>query len=280
MSASLSPKVVLVTGCSSGGIGFSLCEEYAAQGCKVYATARRLEAMGGFTHNTVERLVLDVMSDDNVQDVVRTILEKEGRIDVLVNNAGVLCTGPTIDVPMDEIQRAYDANVFSIIRMCRAVIPHMASRKSGTVVNISSVQAYVPTPWAGIYASTKAAMHSLSEVLYMECTPLNIAVVLVTTGAVRSNLANNRLATYPGLPEGSLYARYLPNIIERVGMSQGTDSMPTDEYARRVVRSTLQGRPPRQMRLGGKTLLYRVLQWLPRGFVLWLMWRRFSRATK
>lgn len=123
-------------------------------------------------------------------------------------------------------------------------------------------------------------MHSLSEVLYMECTPLNVAVVLVTTGAVRSNLANNRLATFPGLPEGSLYARYLPNIIERVGMSQGADSMPTDEYARRVVRSTLQGRPPRQMRLGGKTLLYRVLQWLPRGFVLWLMWRRFSRGTK
>lgn len=68
------------------------CEEYAAQGCKVYATARRLEAMEGFTHN-VERLVVDVMSDDNVQDIVRIIIEKEGRIDVLVNNAGVLCTG-------------------------------------------------------------------------------------------------------------------------------------------------------------------------------------------
>ncbi|OJT15605.1 NADPH-dependent 1-acyldihydroxyacetone phosphate reductase [Trametes pubescens] len=244
--------------------------------------------MDGFTHN-VERLVLDVISDDNVQDVVGTIVEKEGRIDVLVNNAGVLCTGPVIDIPMDEIQRAYDANVFSIIRMCKAVIPHMAARKSGTIVNISSIQAYAPsswcsldrpTPWAGIYASSKAAMHSLSEVLYMECTPLNIAVVLVTTGAVRSNLANNRLATFPGLPEGSLYARYLPNIVERVSMSQSADSMPTDEYARRVVRSTLQGRPPRQMRLGGKTLLYRVIQWLPRGFVLWLLWRRFSRSTK
>lgn len=121
-------------------------------------------------------------------------------------------------------------------------------------------------------------MHSLSEVLYMECTPLNIAVVLVTTGAVRSNLANNRAATFAGLPEGSLYTRYFSNIVERISVSQGPDSLPTDEYARRVVKGTLQGKPPREMMLGGKTRLYRVLLWLPRALALWLFWRRFSRV--
>ncbi|KAI9062271.1 oxidoreductase [Trametes sanguinea] len=275
MSAA-SQKVVLVTGCSAGGIGFALSQEYAAQGCRVYATARKLEAMEGFKH-PVEKLVLDVTDDRNVQEVVKTILDREGRIDVLVNNAGVLCTGPIIDLPMEEIQRVYDANVFSVTRMCKAVIPHMASRKRGTIVNISSIQAYIPTPWAGIYASTKAAMQSLTETLYMECTPLNVSVVLVATGAVRSNLANNRLQAFGGLPENSLYTKYLPNILERTSMSQGSDSMPTAEYARRVVKQTLREKPPRHIMLGGKTTFYRLLMWLPRSLVLGYLWRLLSR---
>ncbi|KAH9855734.1 oxidoreductase [Lenzites betulinus] len=279
MSAtSASSKVVLVTGCSEGGIGFGLCEEYASQGCKVYATARRLEAMDGL-RETIEKLVLDVTSEENVKKVVEAVIEKEGRIDVLVNNAGVLCTGPIIDIPLDETRRAYEANVFAVISLCKAVIPHMAARKSGTIVNISSVMALMPTAWAGIYASTKAALHSLTQALYMECFPLNISVVLVTTGSVRSNIATNRFATFGGLPEGSLYTRYLPSILERISVSQGRDSLPTDQYARRVVRASLQKKPPREMMLGGKTTLYKFIMWLPRGLALWFMWRRFSRTA-
>ncbi|KAI0668748.1 oxidoreductase [Trametes maxima] len=273
-----SQKVVLITGCSRGGIGFALCEEYAAQGCKVYATARRLEAMEGFKH-PVELLKLDVTNDENIREVVKTIVDKEGRIDVLVNNAGVLCTGPVIDVSIEEIQRTYDANVFAVIRMCKAVIPHMAFRKSGTIVNISSVMARIPTPWSGIYASSKAALHSLSETLHMECTPFNISVLLVTTGAVRSNIAANRLATFPGLPEGSIYTRFLPCIMERVGVSQGSDSLPTAEYAREVVGKSMLAKPPRHMMLGGKTRIINLLLLLPRAFALWFLWRRFSRGA-
>ncbi|CDO69829.1 hypothetical protein BN946_scf184803.g27 [Trametes cinnabarina] len=275
-ASSSARKIVLVTGCSAGGIGFALGEEYAARGCKVYATARRLESMEGFKH-PVEKLKLDVTDDENVREVVKTIVEREGKIDVLVNNAGVLCTGPVIDLSMEEIERAYDANVFSVIRMCKAVIPHMAARKSGTIVNISSLQAQIPTPWAGIYASTKAALQSLSETLYMECIPLNISVVVAVTGAVRSNITNNRLQAFAGLPEGSLYARYLPNILERTGLSQGPRSMPTAEYARRVVEQSLREKPPRELLLGGMTLLHRFMMWLPRTLVLHLLWRRFSR---
>ncbi|KAI0329157.1 oxidoreductase [Cubamyces sp. BRFM 1775] len=295
---STSPKIVLVTGCSSGEDAHSnaltpppslmirwtrsnlgRCEEYAARGCKVYATARKVEAMESFKH-PVERLKLDVTSDENVQEVVKTIIEKEGRIDILVNNAGVLSSGPIIDLSMEEIKHAYDANVYSVIRMCKAVIPHMAARKSGTIVNISSLQAHIPTPWAGIYASTKAAMQSLTETLYMECIPLDISVVLVVTGAVRSNLSNNRLQTFAGLPENSLYKQFLPNIMERISVSQGADSMPTAEYAQRVVGASLQAKPPRSLMLGGKTLMYRVLLWLPRGLTLWLLWRRFSGSAR
>ncbi|OBZ78692.1 NADPH-dependent 1-acyldihydroxyacetone phosphate reductase [Grifola frondosa] len=155
-----SPKVVLITGCSKGGIGFSLCEEFASQGCKVYATARKLESMEGFAHENIEQLKLDVTSDEDVHEVISTVIEREGRIDVVVNNAGAACMGPLIDISMDDIRRTYETNTFSIIRMAKAIIPYMAARKSGTIVNIGSVVGETPTPWSGVYASTKSAWSS------------------------------------------------------------------------------------------------------------------------
>ncbi|KAI1783722.1 oxidoreductase [Ganoderma leucocontextum] len=273
-------KVVLVTGCSNGGIGFALCEAYARQGCKVYATARSPEAIGAFTTSNIEKLTLDVTKQDNIDEVVKTIIEKEGRIDVLVNNAGVLCIAPVIDVPMDVIERVYDTNVFAIIRMCKAVIPHMAARKSGTIVNINSVSGCIPTPWAGIYSSTKAASHSLSDVLYMECKPLNIAVLSVTTGAVRSNIAANQATSFGGLPEDSLYKRYLSDIVVRIHLSQGSDAMPASVYAHEVVARSLQRTVPRDIMLGGKTVLYRVLMLLPRTVALWMFWWFFTKTAR
>ena len=121
-------------------------------------------------------------------------------------------------------------------------------------------------------------MHSLNDTLYMECKPLNISVLLVATGGIRSNISANQAAAFPGLPEDSLYKRYLPDMIRRIYVSQSPDAMPTDEYARRVVGKSLQKKPARYMILGGKTLLYRVLLWLPRSFTLWLFWRLFSRG--
>ncbi|RPD56254.1 oxidoreductase [Lentinus tigrinus ALCF2SS1-7] len=274
------PKVVLVTGCSDGGIGSALCTEYASRGCKVYATARKLEAMDGLKHSNVEKLVLDVTNEDNIRDVVNTIISQEGRVDVLVNNAGVHCIGPVIEVPLDVVMKAYDANVLSVLRMCKAVIPHMAERKSGTIVQISSVMAHIPTPWGGIYSSTKAALHALSDALYMECTPLNISVLTATTGAIRSKISANQAASFPGLSENSLYKRYLSDILERMYTSQESDAMPAEEYARRVVGQSLLPKPPRHMMLGGKTLLIRILMWIPRTFSLKLLWRFFTKKSR
>lgn len=137
-----------------------------------------------------------------------------------------------------------------------------------------------PTPWGGIYASTKAALHSLTDTLCMECTPLNISVLLVATGGVRSNLSVNHAASFPGLPENSLYKTYLPDMLRRIYASQSSDAMPSDEYARRVVAKSLQKTPPRYMILGGKSLLYRILLWIPRTITLWLFWRAFSRGER
>ncbi|GBE80727.1 NADPH-dependent 1-acyldihydroxyacetone phosphate reductase [Sparassis crispa] len=271
---SASHKVVLVTGCSAGGIGFALCEEFAARGCKVYATARRVQAMEGFKHENIQRLQLDVTSEENISTVVQTIVNEEGKIDIVVNNAGVPCHGPLIDVPIDTVQRVFETNVFSILRVSRAVIPYMASRKSGTIVNIGSIAGEITTPWSGIYSATKACVERFSESLYMECQPFNISVVHISPGGVTSNIAQNML-TQLALPPDSLYKPYVDAIIMRVNVSQQR-AMSAEEFARRVVGAAIAHRPPRYMTLGTSSFLFAIFKWLPRGWVLGRLWKTFG----
>ncbi|CAL1694560.1 unnamed protein product [Somion occarium] len=269
-------KVVLVTGCSKGGIGYALCEAYAAQGCIVYATARRIESMAGFTHPNIHTLKLDVLDDANVQEVVKTIVDKEGRVDILVNNAGAMAAGAMLDQSIDDARRAFETNTFSVLRLAKAVAPHMAQRKSGTIVNIGSVVGEIPTPWNGMYSATKAATHMISDTLWMECKPLGINVTLVVPGAVKSNITANQQAIFK-LPEDSLYPAYISQIMRRISSSQGPGSMPSEEFARQVVKKTVRNKPPRYLTLGGRSRLFQFLQWLPRTWALRFFWRVFSK---
>jgi 1-acylglycerone phosphate reductase len=182
-----------------------------------------------------------------------------------------------------------------MLRVARAVIPFMAQRKRGLIVNIGSiagdmlVQCLVPlselltgnnrspTPWAGIYCATKAAVKSLSDVLSMECRPFNIDVMLVTPGAVRSNISKNHASTF-ALPSDSLYAAYVDNIVERMNASENLNSMPTKSFASKVVAKALMVPPATHLAVGGGVLLFYILGWLPRQWLLSLVWRRLSRT--
>ncbi|OCH95693.1 NAD-P-binding protein [Obba rivulosa] len=265
-------KIVLVTGCSQGGIGFALCEEFASRGCKVYATARRIEAMEGFKHDSIERLQLDVTLDENVADVVKCIIKNEGRIDIVVNNAGVMCHGPVIDVDMDHVHTTFETNTLSIIRMSKEVIPYMAARRSGTIVNISSIIGETHTPFSGVYAATKSSVKALSEVLYMECLPFNVNVVYIAPGAVKSNVVANHLRILD-LPSDSIYSPWRERILRRIELSQGAASMPTELFAEKVVRAVLKDTPPRYMVLGGHARWFSFLGRWPRGYLLRYLWR-------
>ncbi|ETW77918.1 hypothetical protein HETIRDRAFT_107552 [Heterobasidion irregulare TC 32-1] len=268
-------KVVLVTGCSEGGIGFSLCEQFAEQGCKVYATARNIEKMQGFTHAGIEKLTLDVKNDEDVKRVVEDVIDREGSIDILVNNAGVGCFGPVLEIPLDQIRDVFEANTFSILRVSRVVVPHMAARKQGLIVNIGSVVGEIPTPWAGIYASSKAATHAITQVLAMECAPLGVDVTLVAPGGVRSNISSSASPTFT-LPPDTLYAKFLDNIIARMWASQSPQSMPTPVFAREVVAKVLQSKPPFYVTLGHNSTIFKVFKWLPRTWVMGYLWKLFS----
>lgn len=132
------------------------------------------------------------------------------------------------------------------------------------------------TPWNGIYCASKAAMQSISDVLSMECKPFNISVFHVAPSSVVSNISANAASKYI-LPDDSLYSAFLPNIMQRIYASQTKMSMPTDEFARRVVGKALQEKPPLYLAAGGNAWLFTILKWLPKRWVLFLMWREHSK---
>ncbi|KAF8330369.1 NAD-binding protein [Cantharellus anzutake] len=320
------PPVVLVTGSSTGGIGASLSEAFAARGCIVYATARRLDSLQRLEHSiqgvtgddsskpvagtgVVKKFRLDVTSEDSVQEAVKEIITAEGRIDILVNNAGIHCIGPVLDVSTKEAEAAFQTNVISVMRMQSAIVPHMATQRSGLVINIGSITAIAPIPFAGVYAATKAALRSITETLYLECKPFNVDVMLIEAGGVRSNLSQNAAPRY-NIPEKSLYKSYLSKIIGRMHASQSPGAMDTDEFARAVVSKALPkrevytlaavtplnndpgaaagittnptavvfpkryGTPARYLSIGSSALSFWIMSWLPRGFFLNLLWKK------
>ncbi|KAF9454063.1 oxidoreductase [Macrolepiota fuliginosa MF-IS2] len=272
-------RVVLVTGCTTGGIGYALAEEFGKQGCTVYATSRRVETIASFSNPKIHKLALDVTSDEDVQSAIQSIITQEGKIDVVVNNAGTICPGALIDNSLDDVKKNFDTNTFAILRISKAVIPEMAKRKEGIIVNIGSLVGEIATPWNGVYCATKAAVNSISQVLAVECKPLNIKVLHVAPGAVKSNIADSGARTF-SLPADSLYKAYLANIMDRIYSSQDSSSMPAEVFAKRVVAKTLQKNPPQYMSLGGHSLVLTILKWLPRAVVLGFMCRKYLALKK
>jgi short-subunit dehydrogenase len=135
-----------------------------------------------------------------------------------------------------------------------------------------------PGAWSGLYCASKAAVHTLSDVLAMECKPFGVKVMLVAPGAVKSNISANQAANFQLSPT-SIYKAYSDRMYEMMHMSQEKGSMPADEFARRVVAKALSPNPPGYMSLGGQSHLAAFLQWLPRQLLIWvvgsqLVWRK------
>lgn len=131
-------RIVVITGCSDGGIGSSTAKEFFSQGCKVYATARSLNKMTTLPEG-IEKVQLDVLNREECKAVIESILAKEGHIDILMNNAGAGGGGAVVDFDVDQAEAVFATNLFSIMRLVQLVVPSMASRKSGLIINIGSI---------------------------------------------------------------------------------------------------------------------------------------------
>ncbi|MDA4135903.1 MAG: SDR family NAD(P)-dependent oxidoreductase [Thaumarchaeota archaeon] len=183
-------KVVLITGASSG-FGKSARALLAGRGYKVYGTSRRPQSE---SDGKVWMLTLDVDSDASVEACVGTLLGREGRIDVLVNNAGTALTGGAEETSIEEAKAHFETNFFGAVRVTKVVLPIMRRQKGGKIINIGSIAAKMPAPFEGYYAAGKAALLAYSDALRHEVSSLNISVSVVEPGFFRTNLPNQRRA--------------------------------------------------------------------------------------
>jgi NAD(P)-dependent dehydrogenase (short-subunit alcohol dehydrogenase family) len=182
-------KVALVTGASSG-IGEAIALKLRELGYTVYGAARRVDRMSGLAERGVHVLELDVTDEAARAAAVSRILTATGRIDVLVNNAGYGCYGALEEVPPEQARAQFEVNVFGAAHLTQLVLPQMRERRSGTIVNISSMGGRAPLPMGGWYHATKFALEALSDCLRMEVSRFGVHVVVIEPGAVRTEWAD------------------------------------------------------------------------------------------
>lgn len=188
----MADKVVLISG-ASGGLGRAAAEHLARTGHRVYGTSRRATFPHGEAKRGEPRLIpMDVTDDDSVTRAVAFVVEREGRLDVVVNNAGVGVAGSIEDTSVEEARAQLETNFFGVHRVCRAVLPTLRSQGNGLIVNISSIGGLVTIPFQGFYSASKYALEALTDALRMEVRPFGIAVSLIEPGDFRTGFSDAR----------------------------------------------------------------------------------------
>lgn len=188
----MNQKVVLITGVSSG-IGRATAELLARRGYRVFGGVRSPEKATAIKDVTFVRI--DVRDEASVKAGVESVLQRAGKIDVLINNAGYSIVGAVEETSPEEAQALFDTNVFGVLRMSRAVLPAMRAQGSGRIINISSVLGFLPAPFMGLYAASKHAVEGLSESLDHEVRNFGIRVVLIQPSFTRTGLDSNAAQT-------------------------------------------------------------------------------------
>ena len=232
--------IALVTGASSG-IGKATAQQLAEAGFKVYGTSRRgaQTSQQGFS-----LLHLDVTSDESVAAVVKELLRLEGRIDLLVNNAGFgVAPGAAEESSMEQARAIFETNFFGLVRMTRAVVPHMRQQGSGRIINISSVLGLLPMPYGALYAATKHAVEGYSESIDHELRTRGIRVCLVEPAYTKTEFDANMLQPDAKLEEYSAVRRAIherfpellakgdePNVVAVVVVQAARDDNPKIRY--------------------------------------------------
>jgi NADP-dependent 3-hydroxy acid dehydrogenase YdfG len=183
-------KVVVVSG-ATGGIGKATIKAFEQKGWKVLAGYRPSTTKCPEDTANIHWIALDVTDDHMVEQTIQTIIEKEGKIDALVNNAGYGVIGLEEMVSMEETKKLFEVNFFGALKLIQHVVPHMQSRRSGHIINISSTSGVRAVPGLGIYAASKFALEGLSEGLAVTLTPWNIQVAIVEPGTVKNDFAKH-----------------------------------------------------------------------------------------
>ncbi len=244
-------QVILITGASSG-IGKATALYLCREGHKVYAAARRLEAMQDINEAGGHAMRMDIAREEDVQSAVNQVIEAEGRIDVLINNAGYGIYGPVEEVPLDLIRKMYEVNLFGLGRITQLVIPHMRKAGKGRIINVSSMGGKVYMPLGAWYHGSKHAVEGWSDSLRVELKPFHIDVVIVEPGIISTEFGDEMIETLLKISGEGPYARLVKAFAResRKSYQEGGGSPP--ELIARVISKAVRARRPRIRYATGK----------------------------
>jgi NADP-dependent 3-hydroxy acid dehydrogenase YdfG len=192
---------VLITGCSSG-IGAATAADLVSNGFTVYATARRPETLKELADKGCRTLALDVTDEESMSAAVAAVEKAEGSVGVLVNNAGYSQSGAIESIPLDDIRRQFETNVFGLIRMSQLVLPGMRKAGKGRIINIGSMGGKLTFPGGGSYHATKYAVEAISDAMRFEVQGFGVQVVLIEPGLITTEFAHAAVASTDALNDG------------------------------------------------------------------------------
>ncbi|AZQ44083.1 SDR family oxidoreductase [Nonlabens ponticola] len=230
-------NVVLVTGGSSG-IGKAIAQYLHDRNYKVYGTSRSPEKYADLPFTLLQ---LDVQDQISVNKAVEELIQREGKLDILINNAGVGITGPMEETPIDEVKHAMDTNFYGPLRVLQAVLPHMRKQKSGRVINITSIAGYMGLPYRGIYSASKGALEIATEAYRMECAHLNIHFSNVAPGDFATNISAGRF--HAPVKENGDYAagyKHTLNLIDE-HVEDGSDPIEVAQVIHKILQQSNPG---------------------------------------
>jgi NAD(P)-dependent dehydrogenase (short-subunit alcohol dehydrogenase family) len=260
-------RCALVTGASSG-IGEAIARRLASDGLRVFGASRK----GIDSGVGVESLVLDVTDDDSVRAAIEVVVDKAGRLDVVVNNAGATLVGALEETSTEEARWLIDTNLLGVHRVTRASLPHLRASR-GHAIMMGSVAGFLAKPAEGFYSATKHALEGYADVLRMELAPFGVRVALVEPGFVRTNLASNAHVVGAPLDTYEELRRALGQGLAR-DVEKGVDAAEVAACVSRIVASEA----PKLRHLVGReaTRLRRLKSLLPSGMFEWGLRRRFG----
>ncbi len=245
-------QTVLITG-GTDGLGKAAAVHLAERGYRVFAAGRSVEKRQDLDRIAAEKklpletLALDVCNDDSVKRAVQTVLQKAGAIDVLINNAGVGYMAVVEDLKLEDLRQQFETNLFGVLRVTQAVLPHMRERKRGRILMMSSVAGLVSPPTYGAYSSSKHALEGLSNALRLEMYPFGIDVILIEPGYIVTNFQQTAKALaqpYVEAAPSGPYAQVYSGAWEGANKGRG-GSKTTPEDCARVIQQAIETPHPK-----------------------------------
>jgi NAD(P)-dependent dehydrogenase (short-subunit alcohol dehydrogenase family) len=263
-------KAVLITGCSTG-IGRATAERLAAGGWRVYATARKVEAIRDLEPRGCRTLPLDVCSEESMRAAVSQVEQAEGAVGVLINNAGYGQEGVFEEVPMADVRRQFETNVFGLTRLTQLVLPGMRRQRWGKIVNLSSMGGKLTFPGGAFYHATKHAVEALSDALRFEVRPFGIDVIVIEPGPIKTSFGDTAINSIAAAaPAASPYAEFNQVIAKKIReayegpmarLAAGPDAVAT------VIEKAISAARPKSRYpvTAAARVLMRLRKWLPDG---------------